>query len=140
MEFLKSTSRVPIIVDENLKQKILEWEQKSIFYGAFPVVGDSMTCDDQNKTIPNGAKVLAYQLQIEFESGFYPWFEIPTGEPLLIMGTTSKGNDFCLCKTIFFLDSVNNMVSLRSYNPNYSDQIIPISYIKTLFKIELVIK
>ena len=140
MEFPKSTSSVPIVIDENLKHKILEWEQKNIFYGAFPVVGNSMTCDDQDKTIPNGCKVLAYQLQIDFESASYPWFEIPMGEPLLIMGTTSKGNDFCLCKTINFLNLVNNMVSLRSYNPTYHDQLIPISYIKTLLKIELVIK
>ncbi|MFT3794836.1 hypothetical protein [Flavobacterium sp.] len=140
MEFPKSTESIPIVIDENLKKRITEWEKKGIFYGAFPVVGDSMTCAESEKSIPNGSNVLAYDLQIDFKSISNKWFDIPINKPLIIAGKTSLGKDFCLCKTINFLDLVNNKVSLRSYNPKYYDQIIPITFITSLLKIELVIK
>ena len=119
-----------------IEAKIINWKKEDVFFGVFPIRGDSMTCNDLSKSIPNESKVLVYDLELNFKSGLSNiWHEIPTNEPLLISGKTGTGNDFFVCKTISSIDAVNNYVLLTSYNPEYQSKWIPFAWIKNIFKV-----
>ena len=116
--------------------KIANWKVENIFFGVFPVTGDSMTCNDLSKSIPNGSKVLVYDLEINCNNGLdNVWHQIPTNEPLLITGETDKGKKFFICKTISNIDAVNDYVLLKSYNPTHQSVWIPFDWIKNIFKV-----
>lgn len=133
-------SQIEIVVDKELKDHILEWEEQGIFYGVFPISGDSMTTRNKQKSIPHKSKVLAYELQLDVAKDLsYHWPQIPMGEPLLIMGNTAQGKPFFLCKTITFLDAVYGNIRLTSYNKQYKDQWIPFSWVTHIYRVVKII-
>ena len=139
--FGKVKSWIPINTDKELEKLIIEWQQKQIFYGEVPVSCDSMTCKDTTKSIPDKSKVLVYDLQIDFSNGLdNVWHKIPLGEPLLIIGNTYDGKIFRLCKTISFLDAINNYVRLTSYNKKYKDQWISARSLTSILKVVKVVE
>ncbi len=58
---LKEPITVNIDVGKELGNKTKEWDKSNTFYGIFPIVGDSMNCDD-DKSIPNGSFVFANEV------------------------------------------------------------------------------
>lgn len=119
-----------------IQTKIDNWKKENIFFGVFPTIGDSMTCSDLTKSIPNGSKVLVYDLQINCSTILdNVWHQIPTKEPLLIIGKTNTGKDFFVCKTISSVDAVNDCVLLHSYNPMHQDKLIPFDWITNIYKV-----
>lgn len=124
----------------DIENKIVNWRKENIFFGVFPTVGDSMTCNDRLKSIPCGSKVLVYDLQINFNIGLdNVWHQIPINEPILIIGKTNDNRDFRVCKTISCVDAVNGWVSLKSYNPLHKSVLIPFDWITSILKVEQII-
>ena len=124
-----------------IENKIVNWKKENIFFGVFPIKGDSMTCDDLTKSIPNNSKVLAFDLELNCSSGLSNiWHEIPTNEPLLIAGMQPIGNEFFVCKTISRIEAVNNYILITSHNPTFESQWIPFDWIKNIFKVVQIIK
>ena len=119
-----------------IETKIANWKKQNTFFGVFPVTGDSMTCNDLSKSIPNGSKVLVYDLEINTNNRLDNiWHQIPTNEPLLLTGKTDKGKYFFVCKTIGSIDAFTEHILLSSYNPTHKDHIIPFDWIKNIFKV-----
>ena len=119
-----------------IETKIVNWKKDNIFFGVFPIKGDSMTSNDLTKSIPNESKVLVYDLELNCNNGLSNiCYDIPTNEPLLIIGKTRAGYDFNLCKTISSIDAVNGYVLLSSYNPKHQSKWIPFDWIKNIFKV-----
>lgn len=117
--------------------KINNWKNEKVFFGVFPIKGDSMTCNDLKKSIPNESKVLAYDLKINLNDGLHNiWHEIPTNEPLLLIGKTTNGSDFFVCKTISCVDAVKSYVLLQSYNPMHESKWIPFDWITKILKVD----
>lgn len=117
---------------KEVNKKINQWRKQGLFFGAFPVKGDSMTCDD-DRSIPSGSKVLAVELNISDK--FSLGNGIPLRKPLLIKYTNSKGEDGFICKTINFMDFVNYRYRLKSYNPKHQDAWIPIRFIDNILEV-----
>jgi len=117
---------------EEVNEKINQWKKAGLFYGAFPVIGNSMTCNDK-RSIPSGSRVLAVELDIsnKFDLGN----GIPLNKPLLIKYTTNKGEDGFVCKTISFMDFVYYNYRLSSYNPSHKDVWIPIRIIDNILEV-----
>mgnify|MGYP003609202711 CR=1 FL=1 len=135
---INNTQKVKLkfIPTEITRQKINECIEKNIFYGIFPVVGDSMTCNDIEKSIPDGSKVLVYDLQINLNNGLSSvWHEIPTKKTLLIGGKTSNEKPFFLCKSIISVDAVNGYVLLDSYNKQHGSKWIPFDWITNIYEV-----
>lgn len=137
---LESNQVKAVPVQLNLTQKSIEkinhCKANNVFYGVFPTVGDSMTCEDKTKSIPHGSKVLAVDTQIDFKKGLDNlWYLIPTNKPLLISGTAPSGNKFFVCKSISHIDAVQGYVVLESYNKNHTSKFIPFSCIESIFEI-----
>lgn len=119
-----------------IEAKIIHWNKENIFFGVFPIKGESMTCTDLSKSIPNESKVLVYDLELNFNNGLSNiWHDIPKNEPLLIIGKTDAGHDFLYCKTISSIDVVNGNVLLSSYNPTHQSKWFPFHWIKNIFKV-----
>lgn len=119
-----------------IETKIINWKKENIFFGVFTIKGDSMTCNDLSKSIQNELKILVYDLELNFNNGLSNiWHQIPKDEPLFIVGKTSAGYDFRLCKTISSIDAVNGYVLLSSYNPAHGSKWIPFDWIKNIFKV-----
>ena len=119
-----------------IETKIANWKKENIFFGVFPIKGDSMASNDLSKSIPNESKVLVYDLEIDCNNGLSTvWHKLPKDEPLLIVGKTNAGYDFRLCKTISSIDAVNGYVLLSSYNPTHESKWIPFDWIKNIFKV-----
>lgn len=126
----------PLLISDEIRSKIDQLQAENVFYGVFPISGNSMTCDDYSKSIPHNSKVLAYDLEIDFSKTLdVIWHQVPVRETLLLMGKTPNGKDFFLCKSISNVDAVNNCITLQSYNPEFHDQTIPFSLIKSMFKV-----
>lgn len=137
---LQKNPEAILIQLKNLTEKSIEkvnhCKANNIFYGVFPVEGDSMTCNDATKSIPNGSKVLAAHLQIDLTKGLSNiWYDIPTRKTLLISGTNSSGYKFFLCKSIASIDAVQGYVLLESYNKKHGDKFIPFSWIENIFEV-----
>ena len=119
-----------------IETKIANWKKQNTFFGVFPITGDSMTCNDLSKSIPNGSKVLVYDLEINLNNALDNiWHQIPTNEPLLFTGKTDKGKDFFVCKTVSSIDAVTGHILLSSYNPTHQDNLIPFNWIKNIFRV-----
>ena len=130
-------TNIDINFNSDIEKKIVNWKKENIFFGVFPNIGDSMTCNDYSKSIPNNSKVLVYDLQINFNIGLNNvWYLIPINEPLLIIGKTNDNRDFKVCKTISFVDTVNGYVLLKSYNPLHKSILIPFDWITNILKVE----
>jgi len=132
---------LPIKIDEDLKCKIQDWESNNIFYGLLPVVGDSMTCNNE-KSIPNGSKILISEIDInkpfnlKSEIKNPNWFLLlPTNKPLALVIRNNKGQEQCVVKEIFIVDNIQGVIGLRSYNPKHKDAFISIDFIKKVFKV-----
>ena len=116
--------------------KIENWKKEKIFFGVFPIKGDSMTFEDVSKSIPDGSKVLVYDTQIDCNNVLANiWHQLPKDEPLLIKGKTDSGKDFFVCKTISSIDAVNDNILLSSYNSTHQSTWIPFGWIANIFKI-----
>lgn len=127
---------IPLIFTEKSIEKIDHCKSNNVFFGVFPIVGDSMTCEDKTKSIPHGSKVLVFDTEIDLKKGLdNVWFEIPMRKPLLISGTAPGGNKFFICKTISHIDAVQGYVVLESYNKNHQSRFIPFSCIESIFEI-----
>mgnify|MGYP000621718308 CR=1 FL=1 len=127
---------MPICVCDEVKNKIEHWKATNVFFGVFPVTGNSMTCNDNLKSIPHNSKVLAYDLEIDCSKLLdVIWHQIPVNETLLIMGKTIKGKDFFVCKSISNINAVSNCITLHSYNPEFHNQTIPFDWVNNIFKV-----
>ena len=121
---------------ETTKQKIIECIERNIFYGIFPIVGDSMECEDKKKCIPDGSNVLAIDTNIKLSNGIENvWHEIPIGKTLLISGKTYTGKSFFMCKSIISVDAVTGYVLLDSYNLKHGSKWIPFDWIEKIFEV-----
>lgn len=116
--------------------EIEKWEKENKFYGIFPVKGDSMTCDDKTKSIPDGSDVLA----VELDKSSLLNCQVPTNKPLLINITDSNGNNQFVCKTISFVDYCSNKCRLTSYNKNHKDVWIPFKWINNILEVHSIVK
>lgn len=126
----------PLNFTKNSIEKINHCKSNNVFFGMFPIVGDSMTCEDKTKSIPHGSKVLVFDTEIDCKIGLdNVWHLIPTNKPLLISGTGPNGNKFFVCKSISFVDAVQGYVVLESYNKNHTSKFIPFSCIESIFEI-----
>ena len=124
-----------------IETKIENWTKEKIFFGVFPITGNSMTCNDLTKSIPEHSKVLVYDLEINFNKNLdHIWHEIPLNEPLLITGQTDTGNKFLVCKTVSKIDAFNGYVLLSSYNPMHQSKWIPFDWITNIFKVVQIVK
>ncbi|MGY0036400.1 hypothetical protein [Pedobacter sp. NJ-S-72] len=136
------SQNVEIVMEKEIVSIIENCIKNSIFYGVFPVSGDSMTCSDK-RSIPDGSGILVYDLQIDCS---LPLIEnsgkIPMGEPLVLALRNKKGKIGYFVKTITFIDTVYNNIRLTSYNPHTSHRNwwIVASCIERIFKIIQVIK
>ncbi|MCB0455462.1 MAG: hypothetical protein KDC62_08745 [Aequorivita sp.] len=126
----KPNKFVPLEINTELKNKISNWASNNVFYGLFPVVGDSMTCNNK-KSIPEGSFIFAAEIKYN-PNNLLP---IPIKKPMAILINDRNGKEHLLCKTIFFLDEVFGRIGLRSYNHNHKDFFIPTSFIKRIFEI-----
>lgn len=138
--YFENEKRIPLNLKFKFKSeietKINIWKKDNVFFGVFPIKGESMTCDDLSKSIPNESNVLVYDLELNLDQGLCNiWHEIPKNEPLLIKGITPIGKDFFCCKTISSIDAVSGFVLLSSYNTKFEDQWIPFDWIKNIFKV-----
>ncbi|HEY6143087.1 MAG TPA: hypothetical protein VIV55_06590 [Flavobacterium sp.] len=137
----KKTINFGFKLSTEIETKITDWKQNNTFFGVFPIKGDSMTCDDLAKSIPNGSKVLAYDLEIDCNKTLDEvWYKIPIREVVLITGETNTGEKFNLCKTINFVNAHDGYVVIKSHNENYKDQCIPFTWIKSIFKVVQIIQ
>ena len=116
--------------------KIANWKKEKIFFGIFPVTGESMTCKDALKSIPNNSKILVYDIEINFNNGLNNvWHQIPKDKPLMILGKTNTGKTFNVCKTVSSIDAVNGLILLSSHNPTHKCNWIPFEWITSIFKV-----
>jgi hypothetical protein len=128
--------RIELKLTEASKQRVNECIDKNIFYGVFPIKGNSMECEDKNKCIPNGSKVLAIDTQIKLSNGISNiWHEIPTNKTLLISGKNSTGKHFFICKSIASVDAVQGYILLDSYNKTHGSKWIPFKWIENVFEV-----
>ncbi len=125
---------ININIDAELKNKIKKWDNNGTFYAVFPTVGDSMTCNDTEKSIPHGSKVFVSEIKYK-----HP-IEIPIRKPLVIELKGNRFKDKYICKTFSFFDCVNNVARLTSYNPTLKDRYISINDIGRVFEIHKVFK
>lgn len=137
--------RVSQYVNVTMQKETVEIIQNCIknhiFYGIFPVFGDSMTCKDK-RSIPHGSGILVYDLQIDCTLPLIKNVgKIPMGVPLALVIKNEKRKTECFVKTITFIDAVHNTLRLTSYNPraNYNNW-VPASWIERIFKVIQVIK
>lgn len=128
--------QIQLNLTEKSVEKVNHAKENNIFYGVFPIIGDSMTCEDKSKSIPHGSKVLAVDTQIDLSKGLSNiWYEIPTRKTLLLTGTASNGNKFFVCKSISSVDAVQGYVLLESYNKSHESKLIPFSWIESIFEV-----
>ena len=128
---------VQIDMTPELEEVIEDCRKKGVKYGVFPTVGDSMTCDEKEKSIPSGSKVFA--VETKFRPNRFSLGAVPTNKPLLIMGIDPEGEPFNMCKTIAFQDYVQGRFLLRSYNPTHKDAWVPIRYIDKIFEVKQIV-
>lgn len=128
---------VEIGLTPEMAETIQDCKNKGLLYGIFPTTGDSMTCEDKEKSIPSGAKVFA--VETRYKRGKLSLGLVPTNKPLLIMGIDPEGKPFRMCKMIAFQDYVQDRFLLRSYNPAHKDAWIPIHYIDKIFEVKQII-
>jgi hypothetical protein len=139
---LQPSKTVEITISPDNKKIVKKCIAKNIVYGVFPIVGNSMTCNDE-RSIPDGSQVLAYELEIDFNKHFESiWHLLPLNEPILIMGTNRAGVKFFVCKTIIFINAVSGYVYLKSYNPDpaYNGGGLAFSSIESILKVIQIIK
>jgi len=140
-EAIKTCGNITVNIPKDLKVKIENWNKENTFYGVVNVVGDSMTCKENN-SIPNRSKIFVSEL-VGFSDNLYTTNKVllmPINKPLAILLVNKNGKEQMICKTISFIDCVNNTLCLRSYNENYNDVIIPFSMVKRVFEIHQVYK
>lgn len=122
---------VSIEINKELKKKIEYWIQNNIFYGLFPITGDSMTCDNK-KNIPNRSHVLANQIKN------HNVLKLPINKPLLIEIKGIWHKTQFVCKTISLIDNVTKRIRLTSYNPKHKDIYIPYAEVGRVFEVQKV--
>ncbi|MDR6404572.1 MULTISPECIES: hypothetical protein [Chryseobacterium] len=124
---------------EEIKTKVQYCIDNEIFYGLLSVKGDSMICDDRNKSIEDGNLVLVSELNIKniYELGING---VPMRKPLCFLLNSDKGNQQLVCKILIFKDFVTNTFILGSYNPKYEPVYVPIRFIKKVFEVHAIIK
>lgn len=136
---LKQTRKDILKIDltPEMENLIKECKEKGRLYGVFPTVGDSMTCNDNVKSIPSGSKVFA--VETDYRSNELSLGFVPNNKPLLIMGQDPNGKPFAVCKTIALQDYVSNRFLLRSYNPFHIDAWVPIKWVHKIFEVKQIV-
>lgn len=127
---------IKINLSKEVFLEIEKWEKENKFYAIFPIKGDSMTCEDSTKSIPDGCNVLA----VENDLSNLLDYQIPTNKPLLIKITDSSGNNQFVCKTISFVDYTSNKCRLTSYNKKHKDVWIPLKWINNILEVHSIVK
>ena len=136
----KKQVQINLNLSKSLNKRLEKCKEDNVFYGVFPIKGNSMECEDINKCIPDGSKVLAIDTQLKLSSGLHNiWHEVPRDKPLLIIGETSSGSRFFICKTIASIDAVQGVVKLKSYNNDHAEKWIPFSWISNIFEVVQII-
>ena len=96
------------------------------------VEGHSMT-DGTKRSIPHGCMVLGRMLEFKHEYELV----VVLHRPALFFGRT-KGVEWCLVKSLSFLDFAAGFIRLTSYNPAFKDQWFSIDDIQQVYLIEQV--
>ncbi len=135
------TKYIQFISDEKTGNRLKECEENGIFYGAFPVVGDSMTCEDKSKSIEDGNKVLVCELVLpDVEDCEVKFWNLPSKIPLVLLIDNGKGNSGFYIKTVTFKDFITWHLQLSSFNPKNKPFFVPMQYVKRVFEVLQVIK
>ena len=137
---LNRKGTINIDMTPEIENDIQECEEQGRLYGVFPIKGDSMTCDDIQKSIPNGSKVFA--IETDFRPNEYlndNFYKILTKKPVLIIGKDNNGDLFAICKTISVVNCINGTLLLKSYNPFHKDVWIPVKFIQKIFEVKQIL-
>lgn len=133
---------IDVIMTKEVAGIIQRCTGKRIFYGIFPVVGDSMTCDDE-RSIPDGSGVLVFDLQLDISKPLCDLApSIPIDEPIIITLVNENSQYGFFCKTISLIDALRNRVRLSSYSriPEYRSVWVSFHKVRSIYKIVQVIK
>lgn len=138
---LKSTTSLEITINEATKNKLNKCEANGIFYGAIPVVGDSMTCNDKEKSIEDGNKLLVCEFVLpDAKDCEIKFWNLPTRKPMVFQLDNGKGQSMFCVKTVTFRNFVGWQLQLSSYNPKHKPFWVPMEHVKRVFEIIQVIK
>gem|GEM_PF-2215570 len=139
---LEPTSFLDIVMNKEVAEIIQHCMNNHIFYGIFPVAGNSMTCNDY-RSIPDGSGVLVYDLQLDMNKPLSDLIlDIPINQPVAVC----LGNEYLkyayFIKTISVIDTLFNRIRLSSYNPQpeYYDRWVSIHMVRNVYKVIQVIK
>lgn len=141
-EEVEAINFIDVIMNKEVAEIIRHCIDNHIFYGIFPVVGDSMTCND-GRSIPDGSGVLVFDLQMDMRKSLLELAEdIPINKPITICLANEYGQCAFFVKTISFIDTLHNRVKLSSYNPKpeYRSAWVSIHKVRSIYKVIQVIK
>ncbi len=134
IERLKERNIGHVCVTGDLLQKAKDYQSRGLFFGIVPVKGDSMTSNDPNRCIPDGARIFIGDLGPITD--LFWTRDVPIRKSVAIYIENKEGKGGFFCKEISFIDYINNTVVLSSYNPKYPPAHIPFSNIKRMFNID----
>lgn len=141
-EKLEAISFINVIMNKEVAEIIRHCIDNHIFYGIFPVVGESMTCNDE-RSIPDGSGVLVFDLQMDMRKSLLELAEdIPINKPIAIGLINEHGHCAFFVKIISFIDILYDRIKLSSYNPKpeYRSAWVSIHRVRSIYKVIQVIK
>jgi hypothetical protein len=112
---------------------------EGVNYLAFNIIGDSMT-DGTEKGIPECSMVLGAEIKLRGDREqiipYNTYFsDIPVNKPLIIIGMDDTGKEFCILKTVCFIDTIHYRYLMHSYNPSFKDFWISVNRIERIFEV-----
>lgn len=120
--------------DKELNRKIEEFKKQDIFHALINITGDSMTCKDVKKSIPDGSFVYVSELDVSGKFGDYDIFDIPIDRPLVFEIKSHEGSEYLIKHAINTFQNLAgdrsfDYVTLGSYNNKYKPAKVLLSHI-----------